>query len=91
MRSAYPLDSPQICHASLPVRGSRPVTALIIDTGYKPHEHQLKVHEGAKRLTVVVTHRRFGKTFLAVNTLLHGALASTAGNAVFAYLAPFLR
>lgn len=67
------------------------MTALIIDTGYRLHAHQLQVHEGANRFTVVVAHRRFGKTFLAVNTLLHGAIASTTGNAVFAYLAPFLR
>lgn len=67
------------------------MTDLRIDTGYKPHPYQLQVHVGALRFTVVVAHRRFGKTFLAVNTLLHGALASTTGNAVFAYLAPFLR
>ena len=62
-----------------------------ISTGYVPHEYQQQVHEGLRRFSVVVCHRRFGKTYLAVNQLIHSALthSGTPQTGQFAYVAPF--
>lgn len=62
-----------------------------IDLGYSPHRYQLVIHQQARRFTVVVAHRRFGKTFCAIMTLVNAALATSKPNARFAYLAPFLK
>jgi hypothetical protein len=62
-----------------------------IDIGYRPHRFQAEVHEKATRFTVVVTHRRFGKTFLSCAQLVDAALRTTKRDARFAYLAPFLK
>ncbi|MDL2207618.1 hypothetical protein LJB82_02730 [Desulfovibrio sp. OttesenSCG-928-M16] len=60
---------------------------------YKPRPLQKLVHEGRKRQTVLITHRRFGKTVCAVSdqlrrSLMHGASvrAWRAG-----YVAPYLK
>src|SRR5580692_4242385 len=34
---------------------------MFVDLGYRPHKFQQLIHERAKRFTVVVAHRRFGK------------------------------
>jgi hypothetical protein len=44
-----------------------------------------------KRFGVVVCHRRFGKTYWAVNTLIHAALTTKKAEARFAYIAPFYK
>lgn len=62
-----------------------------IHIGYAPHRFQCEIHERARRFTVVVAHRRFGKTYCAVQTLLHSALATSKRDARFAYIAPFLK
>jgi hypothetical protein len=64
---------------------------MTIDIGYKPHSFQLKIHREAKRFTVVVAHRRFGKTYCSVMTLIHAALATKKLDARFGYIAPFLK
>lgn len=63
----------------------------VTDIGYEPHEFQRQIHLKAKRFTVVVAHRRFGKTYCAVMQLIHAALATPKQNARFGYLAPFLK
>lgn len=57
-------------------------------TGYSPRAHQLEIHRGLKRFSVLVCHRRFGKTVLAVNALIDAALRTQKERARFAYIAP---
>ena len=55
---------------------------------YKPRPLQAEFHEKAKRFSVAVCHRRFGKTVMAVNWLLKGILSSSRERAQGAYIAP---
>ena len=61
-----------------------------ISTGYKARAPQKKIHELVKenRFTVVVAHRRMGKTVCAINQLIHSALNCEKPNPRFAYIAP---
>jgi hypothetical protein len=49
------------------------------------------VHEKLTRFTVLVLHRRAGKTMLALRLLVDGAIRSTHTASLFAYVAPFLK
>lgn len=62
-----------------------------VDTGYRPHEHQYEIHQQMKRFSVLVCHRRFGKTVLAGNSLLDSALTTDRPGppARFGYVAPW--
>lgn len=64
-----------------------------IDLDYTPHRYQLEVHHALSeyRFAVLVCHRRFGKTLLAVMTLLDAALRCTKPDPRFAYVAPRLK
>lgn len=70
-----------------------------VSTGYKPHKYQLEIHRQLKRFSVVICHRRFGKTILAINELIDKALKintaltlpGVAGAPKFGYIAPFLK
>ena len=70
-----------------------------VSTGYKPHKYQLEIHRQLKRFSVVICHRRFGKTILAINELIDKALKintaktlpGVAGAPRFGYIAPFLK
>ena len=64
---------------------------MFVDLGYRPHKFQQEIHQRSKRFTVVVAHRRFGKTFCAIRTLIHAALATDRHEARYAYVAPFLK
>ena len=61
-----------------------------IDTGYRPRDPQKKIHTLVKnnRFSVVVAHRRMGKTVCAINQLIHSALKSEDNNPRDAYIAP---
>lgn len=61
-----------------------------IDTGYKPRPSQKQIHQLVKsnRFSVVVAHRRMGKTVCSINQLIHSALISEKPNPRFAYIAP---
>lgn len=61
-----------------------------IDTGYRPRIPQKEIHQAVQknRFTVVVAHRRMGKTVSAINQLIHSALKCTNKNPRFAYVAP---
>lgn len=59
-----------------------------IKTGYKPRKIQLFLHQTLKRFNVLVCHRRFGKTVLAVNQLIHRAICNPLRNPQYAYIAP---
>lgn len=59
-----------------------------IKTGYKPRKIQLLLHETIRRFNVLVCHRRFGKTVLAVNQIVHRAMSNPLRNPQYAYIAP---
>ena len=60
---------------------------------YTPHPLQQELHlkMGEHRFGVVVCHRRFGKTYWAINTLIHAALTTTKQEARYAYIAPYYK
>jgi phage terminase large subunit len=62
---------------------------MIIQTGYTPRLLQSDIHRNMRRWNVLVCHRRFGKTVLAVNELIDRAVRCTLPNPRFAYIAPF--
>jgi predicted Fe-Mo cluster-binding NifX family protein len=57
---------------------------------YAPRQHQLKVHEllEKQRFSVVVAHRRFGKTVAALNHIIKQAILNQQENPRYAYIAP---
>jgi len=61
-----------------------------LDTGYRPRIPQKQIHSLVKsnRFSVVVAHRRMGKTVCAINQLIHSALMCEQPNPRFAYIAP---
>tara|TARA_R110000868_G_scaffold4155_23_gene25480 strand:- start:7086 stop:8390 length:1305 start_codon:yes stop_codon:yes gene_type:complete len=62
-----------------------------ISTGYDPRPGQAVLHLAMKRFNVLVCHRRFGKTVLAINEMIDRALRCEADMPRFAYIAPFYR
>ena len=62
----------------------------VIDTGYRPRAPQKLIHQMVKdnRFTVVVAHRRMGKTVSAINQLIHSSLLCEKPNPRFSYVAP---
>ena len=63
------------------------------ELGYEPRHHQAIIHAAlaAVRFAVLVCHRRFGKTVLAIMTLIDSALRHKGGDGRFAYVAPYYR
>lgn len=59
-----------------------------ISTGYQPRPFQQKIHRRLKRFNVLVCHRRFGKTVMAINELIDQALRCELKNPQYFYLAP---
>ena len=64
------------------------MTEIVIN--YEPREQQLKIHDAIEqhRFTVVVAHRRMGKTVSAINHLIKAAIECDKPNPRFAYIAP---
>ena len=64
-----------------------------IEIPYEPRELQRKLHNqmALKRWGVVVCHRRFGKTVLAINHILRAALMCEKNNPRLAYMATTYR
>jgi len=64
--------------------------AETITIPYSPRPQQWEIHDalGKARFGVVVCHRRMGKTVLAVNQLLRGALTCRKERPRFGYLSP---
>lgn len=58
-------------------------------TDYVPHKYQKEIHKNLKRFSVLVCHRRFGKTYLAINTLIDAAVRTKRENLRFGYVAPY--
>lgn len=64
-----------------------------VRTGYKPRPWQRDIHKKMlkHRFSVLVVHRRGGKTVLSINTLIDAALRCPFPNGQYAYIAPFLK
>ena len=64
-----------------------------IEIPYSPRKLQADLHKrlSDKRWGVVVCHRRFGKTVMAINHLLRDAILREKPNPRFAYIAPTYR
>lgn len=60
---------------------------------YKPRFHQHQIHQKIEghRFSILVCHRRFGKTILAVNHLIKKATENRLREPQYCYLAPFLK
>lgn len=59
-----------------------------ISTGYNPRILQSYIHANLQRFSVLVCHRRFGKTVLAINEIIDRAMRCPIYNPQFAYIAP---
>lgn len=59
-----------------------------LKTGYAARKLQKLLHTNMRRFNVLVCHRRFGKTVLAVNHLIHRAMSNPLRNPQYAYIAP---
>ena len=62
-----------------------------IATGYRPRTLQAGIHRRLRRFSVLVCHRRFGKTVLCVNELIDHAVRSRRQRPRYAYIAPLYR
>jgi hypothetical protein len=94
-RASYLLEPADVIEENLCEMGIEPRQADrgIIENGYVPHRLQAVVHKELQkyRFFVLVCHRRFGKTVLAVNALCHAAVTHTTYMGKpgrFAYIAP---
>lgn len=61
---------------------------VVIPYAPRPYQSRLHAQLETHRWNVIVCHRRFGKTVMAVNRLIKAALSSTKKDARYAYLAP---
>lgn len=66
-----------------------PVAEVVIPYAPRPLQQVLHAALDSHRFAVAVCHRRFGKTVLAVNQLIKGALTCRKPRPRFAYIAPF--
>ena len=60
----------------------------VIEIPYTPRALQEAFHDRARRFSVAVCHRRFGKTVMAINHLLREVLLCETPRAQGAYIAP---
>lgn len=58
---------------------------------YKPRYPELHEHLETARFSVIVAHRRFGKTVLAINHLLKAAVLCEKPRGMYVYIAPQLK
>ena len=61
----------------------------IVEVPYRPREYQLEVHKSRKRFSVLVCHRRFGKSVLSINELIK--TAADKPRSLCAFIAPTYR
>lgn len=67
------------------------MTEIRVATGYVPRPLQAKLHKSLDRFTVLVCHRRFGKTVFCINELIDRALSNKGTNPRLAYIAPLYK
>lgn len=65
------------------------MTALEVVIPYKPRPQQRDLHKSLKRFSVLVCHRRFGKTVFAINETIRKAMECQRDRPRYAYIAPF--
>lgn len=63
----------------------------VIDLGFRPRPWQAECFRSFKRFSVVVVHRRGGKTVMAIMRLIDAALRCPHNNGRYAYVAPMLK
>ncbi len=61
---------------------------VTVNYGFTPHKYQLEVMDNLKRWTVLLCHRRFGKTVLSLNLLVLAALMKGTPRSRYAYVCP---
>ena len=63
----------------------------VITLPYNPRKIQLEIHEliSTHRFSVIVAHRRLGKTVCMINQLIKAALCDTSKTGRYGYVAPF--
>ncbi len=63
----------------------------VITLPYKPRKLQEDIHDliSKHRFSVVVAHRRLGKTVCMINQLIKAALCDRSGNGRYGYVAPY--
>ena len=64
------------------------MTTKLVRLDYRPRPWQLECHRRRARFSVLVLHRRAGKTELAIMELIEAALRSTQPLPLYAYIAP---
>lgn len=62
-----------------------------VSLGFTPYKHQREAHRKRKRWTVLVWHRRAGKTVFAVLELILAALQFKGERGRFGYIGPLLK
>jgi hypothetical protein len=67
------------------------MTVARVELGFVPYPHQREAHAARKRFSVVVWHRRAGKTFWALGELFLSACSCTLPRPRYAYVDPFLK
>ena len=68
-----------------------PVNSQTIDLGFRPRPWQLQALAALKRFSVLIVHRRGGKTLAAVMKLIDAALRCSKLRGQYAYIAPELK
>lgn len=58
---------------------------------YSPRPLQRSLHDRLKRFSVVVCHRRFGKTVFCINEIIKKAMLNTKRQPQYAYIAPTMK
>ena len=64
---------------------------LIVEISYEPRPVQNDIHQviDKNRFTVIVAHRRLGKTVCTINQLIKKAVTDKSGDGRYGYVAPF--
>lgn len=58
---------------------------------FEPRQSQIEVYKSLKRFSVLVCHRRWGKTVLCINKLISAALKNQKERPRYAYIAPLYK
>lgn len=64
---------------------------MVVEIPFEPRPGQLAVYRRLKRFSVLVCHRRWGKTVLCINKLISSALKNQRDRPRFAYIAPLYK
>lgn len=64
---------------------------MVVEIPFDPRPQQLEIYKKLKRFSVLVCHRRFGKTVLCINKLINSAIKSTKDRPRYAYIAPLYK